>query len=166
MGPPGSGKTTLGTHVSQKQPETSFVSVGGYMRGILGLKPPFENVDRQKVFKSIIFNHFALQKNKHLIIDCNPFPGEMWNAVLDHLHLFKKKRFILIDTPMDVLGDRLSKRNRDDEEGFPFQKRIDYYQKNVFPAIQSLSNTLNLEHFSNKTPRDIDTFLIFLNNKL
>ena len=154
MGPPGSGKTTLGKHISSLINDVSFVSVGEYMRNKLYLKPPFHNTDRGAIFEKIVFEEFGGSGKKHLIVDCNPFPHEMWVAVSSQLIHFKKIRLFSIGSRINTLQKRLASRKRKDHPLFSNKERIDYYFKNVEPAIEEIGSKKTIKYLQNETKGD------------
>lgn len=156
MGPPGSGKTTLGKHVASITEKVFFISVGEYMRNKLSLSPPFHKVDRFKIFEKIIFEEFAASKKPHLLIDCNPFPPEMWDAATKHIVHFKKNRLFLINANTTVLMQRLTSRNRTDSLLFSNEERLNYYLKNVDPIVKKLKAKEITKSLQNETNCDFE----------
>ncbi|KKS27008.1 MAG: hypothetical protein UU88_C0013G0006 [Parcubacteria group bacterium GW2011_GWC1_42_11] len=154
MGPPGSGKTTLGKHVASITDNVFFVSVGEYMRNNLHLTPPFEDTNRIAIFEEIIFEEFGTKEKKHLIVDCNPFPPEMWDAVSKQLIHFETVRLLSMSADINTLQKRLDSRNRKDHLMFSNKKRLDYYFKKVEPAINKIRNEKIIEHLQNETADD------------
>lgn len=155
MGPPGSGKTTVGKHVASITENVFFISVGEYMRDKLCLKPPFHNVNRTAIFEKIIFTEFGNTEGKHhLLIDCNPFPAEMWAAVSEQLVHFKKTRLLSIDAKPKTLQKRLDSRARKDHQSFSNKERLDYYFKNVEPVIKKMGSEKIIEFLQNDNEDD------------
>lgn len=153
MGPPGSGKTTTGKHIALITDDTVFISVGEYLRKKLSLNPPFDGINRDSIFEKII-EEFRYTNKKHLIIDCNPFPEEMWSAVSRHLHKFIKRNFFVITADIETLQKRLTKRKRKDSPSFSDDNRLKYYFENVEPAITALSSQEKMEFLQNATCAD------------
>lgn len=154
MGPPGSGKTTIGEQVVSVIDDVFFVSVGGYLRNKLFLKPPFHSVDREAIFEKIVFEEFGTKKKQHLIVDCNPFPPEMWAAVSKQLIHFEKIRLLLIGARHDTLQKRLDSRDRKDHPLFSNKERLEYYSKNIEPAIKGMGSKKMVEYLQNETKDD------------
>lgn len=155
MGPPGSGKTTIGNRVSLLDNEIFFVSVGSYMRDKLLLKPPFEGVDRNAVFEKILFEEFLVSGKSNLIIDCNPFPTEMWSAVLKHFSRFERQYICKITAESGVLQNRLDSRQRNDYAFFSNKERLTYYFTYAEPEIKKLESQKPIMHLENNTETDL-----------
>lgn len=151
MGPPGSGKTTIGKQVASAVDDAFFVSVGEYLRDKLFLKPPFRDVDREAIFEKIVHEEFGVKKKQHLIVDCNPFPPEMWIAVTRQLIHFEKIHFLVVEARIDTLQKRLDSRDRKDHPLFSNKERLGYYSKNVEPAIKEIGSGEKIEYLQNET---------------
>lgn len=153
FGAPGSGKTTIGDKLSEEIDNSIFISVGSVMREELKMTPPYLNSDRNKVMEHI-YNKYTGSNAKLLIIDCNPFPQEMWQAFIKTTLSFKKI-YLCIKAPDNVLIERMHSRGRIDNKNFTYEQRLSYFNKNVDPEIRKIMQKEDVIMFQNLHKDDI-----------
>lgn len=139
-GPPGVGKTTLGSLLQLKIPHSFFISVGEFMRKDLGLKPPFEDISRKEIFDEI-FKRYQGSGSQTLILDCNPYPEETHKYLIDLTTKFTKKIVIELTAHPNELLRRMEMRHRVDHPTFADKDRLTYYTDKVLPVINSQKQT-------------------------
>lgn len=154
MGPPGSGKTTLGRLIESHVEDAIFISIGEYIRTVLGLKPPFIGLDREVVIAGIR-KQFSVSDCNHLILDCNPYPPEMWQALERLFPYFACIRFFTLHASPQLLLTRMSARSRVDNTDFPDEKRLKYYLDFVMPAIKKVGDAYGFTRIINETTEDM-----------
>mgnify|MGYP001612643694 CR=1 FL=1 len=159
FGAPGSGKTTIGEKLSEVLQKSIFISAGSVMREEMKLTPPFLDVDRGRVV-DFIFKKYRDSGSDTLILDCNPYPPEMWGECKKKINLFDKSFFAEINAPDEILLRRLNKRKRIDHKDFSYEQRLKYYYNNVRPRINILAKHEEVMSFKNINLDDVDKIIM------
>ena len=140
IGPPCSGKSTIGTLLANKL-EYSYVSSGDIARAMAkedGTEKQLAagNMAPEDKMRKIIGNH--LKSNRDIVLDGFP----RFNDQLDWMmNRFMDRRFVFlfVDVPTLTLFNRADSRNRDDDH--VLGNRLDYYKKNTVPMINRIKDS-------------------------
>lgn len=125
VGKPGAGKSTLGQAIAAEL-NTPYYSIGGFIRGTLGIPDPHISVDKRMVFDRF-YEHLQSEGQRSAIfLDCHPYPEDYLQAVLSFSQRERVflHRVLEIHVPDDVAIARLGARPR---AGDPIDVRLKYY---------------------------------------
>lgn len=140
IGPPGSGKSTIGKSIAREYNDKIYVSSGDIARKMAetnpttkrflanGLMAP-EGQMRSEIYRHLYDINYC---GKEFILDGFPRTTDqlMWLA-----ERFPKLVIIHINTPLDVCKNRLLLRGRSDDTVDIINKRIQYYIDHTRPIL-------------------------------
>ncbi len=150
VGKPGAGKSTFGQAIAAEL-NTPYYSIGGFIRGTLGLPDPHISVDKRMVFDRFYEHLQSKEQRSAILLDCHPYPEDYLQAVLS----FTQKqgvflhRVLEVHVPDDVAMARLGARPR---AGDPIEVRLKYYNDHR-PYIDRLMQSTQSHVVDNSNDR-------------
>jgi adenylate kinase family enzyme len=129
VGKPGAGKSSIGS-VLARHLESTYISLGSFMRDTLNIPDPHIGVDKDVVYEQL-HQHFSSQDGNHLIIlDCHPYPEEDFDALQAFLAHPKVQleTVVHVDAHDHIALKRLERRPR---PGQSYSDRLKYYNDNA-----------------------------------
>ena len=147
VGAPCSGKSTIGKATAEEFGESAvYISSGDIARSIAsrnatvqknladGMLAPESQM--RGTLNERIWNEVILRDKQILILDGFPRFGEQAEWLENLLKGRFNIKYVLIDTPADVLRNRARNRSRDDDRT-SFEKRLVYYNETTLPELIS-----------------------------
>lgn len=144
IGPPGSGKTTIGKHIA-KELNIPFYSCGQMLRDKAKINPSFREIYHKyagngieippeyttDVIMESIVEVIRLSVNGHILID--GFPRDMFQ--LERFESVYRGEFVWLfcDISLDECSRRLDKRQREDDQMDVIQRRFHHYKTVMQP---------------------------------
>lgn len=148
VGAPCSGKSTIGKATAEEFGNATYISSGEIARkmaskdanvqmnlhsGMLAPERQMRDAIKREISRAI-----NIDNKDVVILDGFPRFGAQAEWLEDFLTKFFHIKYVLIDTPEDILRNRAKNRSRDDDNNF--EKRLIYYKETTLPELISRIN--------------------------
>lgn len=147
VGKPGAGKSSIGSELA-KLLKGTYMSLGTFMRGTLGIPDPHIGFDKRVVYDRL-FEHLTGSREGMgtLVLDCHPYPESDLEALLSFVGKpsLTLRAVIYVEADDAVALMRLAKRPR---PGQTDEERLKYFNdhQHMIAQLMDRPNAIRVEN--------------------
>lgn len=137
VGKPGAGKSSIGSELA-KLLKGTYMSLGTFMRGTLGIPDPHIGFDKQVVYDQLFKHLTSGEMQGTLVLDCHPYPEEDLEALLGFLGKpsLTLRAVIYVEADDAIALTRLERRPR---PGQTNAERLKYFSDHQHLIVQLMN---------------------------
>lgn len=146
VGKPGAGKSSIGSELA-KLLKGTYMSLGTFMRGKLGIPDPHIGFDKRVVYDQLFEHLTSGEMEGSLVLDCHPYPEGDLEALLGFVGkpTLTLRAVICVDADDAVALMRLAKRPR---PGQTDEERLKYFNdhQHLIAQLMDRPNAIHVEN--------------------